>query len=127
MNSIKYGQKIVDNFDVDKDLEVWKNEYTHNYKIKIELPEFTCLCPRSGYPDFGSIFIEYYPDDKVIELKSIKLYINSFRNRSISHEGSANEIYLNLKKILNPKKIKLIADFYPRGNVHTIIEIDSED
>ena len=84
-----------------------------------------CLCPRSGYPDFAKITIEYTPKKRVIELKAIKLYINTFMNRHISHENSANEIYDTLKKGLKPRWMKLTADFNPRGNVHTIIEIDS--
>ena len=90
------------------------------------MPEFCCLCPRSGYPDFATIYIEYIPDELVVELKAIKLYINSFMNRSISHENSANEIYDVLSTKLKPKWLKVVADFNPRGNVHTVIEIDSK-
>jgi 7-cyano-7-deazaguanine reductase len=86
-----------------------------------------CLCPRSGYPDFATIKLSYEPDAYVIELKALKLYINSFMYRHISHENSANEIYDALYSRLKPKSMKLIADFNPRGNVHTIIEIDSKN
>jgi len=89
------------------------------------LPEFCSLCPRSGYPDFATIYLEYTPDDYVVELKAIKLYINSFMNRSISHENAANEIYDVIYDKIKPKYLKLTADFNPRGNVHTVIEIDS--
>ena len=89
------------------------------------LPEFCCLCPRSGYPDFATIYIDYIPNDYVVELKAIKLYINSFMNRNVSHEDSANEIYDMLMAKINPKWLKVVADFNPRGNVHTVIEIDS--
>lgn len=123
---MKYGEKEIAEFDIDKHLEIWENKHTNNYKINITLPEFTCLCPRSGYPDFATIKIEYVPDGYVVELKAIKLYINTFRNKHISHENSANEIYNVLMSKLKPKKLKLIADFEPRGNVHTVIEIDSE-
>lgn len=123
---MKYGEAIVEAFDVDKDLEIWPNKYEKNYKIKITLPEFTCLCPRSGYPDFATFTLEYIPDMWVVELKTIKLYINSFRNRHISHEESANEIFDVLYQKLQPRWMKLIADFNPRGNVHTLIEIDSD-
>ena len=122
---MKYGEKEIKDFNVEKDLEIWENKHKKNYTIKIELPEFTCLCPRSGYPDFAKIYIEYVPKKYVVELKALKLYINSFRSRYISHEDSANEIYDMLFKRLKPKSLKLIADFYPRGNVHTVIEIDS--
>lgn len=122
---MKYGEKIIAEFDPDKDLEIWPNEHDRHYTIKMTLPEFTCLCPRSGYPDFATIYLEYVPDKWVVELKAIKLYINSFRERHISHENSANEIYELLETKLKPKRLVLKADFNPRGNVHTMIEIDS--
>jgi len=122
---MKYGEKIVTEFDVAKDLEIWPNEYKKNYLIKVVLPEFCSLCPRSGYPDFATIYLEYTPDAYVVELKAIKLYINSFMNRSISHENAANEIYDVIHDKIKPKYLKVTADFNPRGNVHTVIEIDS--
>ncbi len=122
---MKYGEKIVAEFDVEKDLEIWPNQHQKNYLIKMTLPEFSCLCPRSGYPDFATIYLEYTPDQFVVELKAIKLYINAFRDRHISHENTANEIYDMLEAKLKPKYMKIIADFNPRGNVHTVIEIDS--
>ncbi len=122
---MKYGEKIVNEFDIEKDLEIWPNEHDKNYLIKMTLPEFSCLCPRSGYPDYATIHLEYTPDKFVVELKAIKLYINAFRDRHISHENSANEIYDVLNAKLKPKYMKITADFNPRGNVHTVIEIDS--
>ena len=123
---MKYGEKIIKEFDVEKDLEIWPNQHKKNYVIKLTLPEFCCLCPRSGYPDFATIYIDYIPNEWVVELKAIKLYINSFMNRNISHENSANEIYDLLVTKLKPKWLKVVADFNPRGNVHTVIEIDSK-
>jgi 7-cyano-7-deazaguanine reductase len=123
---MKYGEKIITEFDVEKDLEIWPNQHKKNYVIKLTLPEFCCLCPRSGYPDFATIYIDYIPNELVVELKAIKLYINSFMNRNISHENSANEIYDLLDTKLKPKWLKVVADFNPRGNVHTVIEIDSK-
>ena len=82
-------------------------------------------CPRSGYPYFATIKIQYTPNKKVIELKALKIYINSFMNRYISHENSANEIFDTLYTKLEPIWLKVIADFKPRGNVRTVIEIDS--
>lgn len=123
---MKYGEQIIKEFDVEKDLEIWPNQHKKNYVIKLTLPEFCCLCPRSGYPDFATIYIDYIPGDFVVELKAIKLYINSFMNRNISHENSANEIYDLLDAKLKPKWLKVVADFNPRGNVHTVIEIDSK-
>ena len=122
---MKYGEKEIREFDVNKDLEIWPNESKNDYLIKVTLPEFMGLCPRSGYPDFAEIYIEYTPDKYVVELKALKLYINSFMHRYISHENAANEIYDVISNAIKPKTLKLIADFKPRGNVHTVIEIDS--
>ncbi len=122
---MKYGEKEIKAFDIDAQENYWPNEHQKNYIINIELPEFMCRCPRSGYPDFATIKLSYTPSDKVIELKAIKLYINSFADRYISHENTANEIYDTLYSQLKPKWMKLTADFNPRGNVHTVIEIDS--
>ncbi len=124
---MKYGEKEIQEFDINAEENFWSNEHEKNYTINIELPEFMCLCPRSGYPDFATLKLSYVPNKKVIELKAIKLYINSFMYRHISHENSANEIYDALYNKLEPKAMKLIADFNPRGNVHTVIEIDSEN
>ena len=123
---MRYGEKEIAEFDVDKDLEIWPNKYEREYLIKITLPEFSCLCPRSGYPDYATMHLEYIPDQWVVELKAIKLYINSFRDKHISHEASANEIYDTIYNKIKPKYMKLIADFNPRGNVHTVIEVKSE-
>ena len=122
---MKYGEKIVNEFNIDNDLEVWSNKHNRNYLIKMTLPEFSCLCPRSGYPDYATIYLEYTPDKYVVELKAMKLYINSFRNKHISHEDSANEIYEVLQNKIKPKYLKVVAEYNPRGNVHTVIEIDS--
>ena len=122
---MKYGERVIHEFDPEKDLEIWPNENERNFLIKMTLPEFSCLCPRSGYPDYATIYLEYIPDKWVVELKAIKLYINAFRERHISHENSANEIYSVLERKLKPKYMKIVADFNPRGNVHPVIEIDS--
>ena len=122
---MRYGEKEIKEFDVKKDLEIWPNKHNREYVIKITLPEFSCLCPRSGYPDYATFHLEYIPNEYVVELKALKLYINTFRNRYISHEDSANEVFDTLYNRLKPKWMKLTADFNPRGNVHTVIEIDS--
>lgn len=124
---MKYGEKEIKEFDIQNKENYWPNEHKKNYIISIELPEFMCKCPRSGYPDFAKMTLEYQPSDKVIELKALKLYINSFMDRHISHENSANEIFDALHKNLSPRWMKLTADFNPRGNVHTVITIDSAD
>ena len=94
-----------------------------DYEISIDFPEFTCKCPFSGYPDFATLRILYQPDKRVIELKAIKLYLNSFREKKISHEEVANKIIDDLIKVSDPKWMQLEADFNPRGNVHTIIRV----
>lgn len=124
---MKYGEKEILEFDIKNSENYWPNEHKKNYTINIDLPEFMCKCPRSGYPDFANIRLEYMPNEKVIELKALKLYINSFIDRHVSHENSANEIYDTLYSNLLPKSMKITADFNPRGNVHTVIKIDSND
>jgi len=123
---MKYGEKEIRQFDIHHKEHYWPNKHKKHYRVNIELPEFMCHCPRSGYPDFATIRISYIPRKKVIELKALKLYINSFMHRYISHEDAANEIFDTLYSKLKPHSMKLTADFNPRGNVHTVIEIDSE-
>ena len=94
-----------------------------DYEISIDFPEFTCKCPFSGYPDFATLRIVYQPNKKVIELKAIKLYLNSFREKKISHEEVTNKIIDDFVEVSDPKWMQLEADFNPRGNVHTIIRV----
>ncbi len=96
------------------------------YNISITLPEFTCQCPFSGYPDFATIYINYSPDETVVELKTIKLYINSYRDRYISHEETINQILDDFVTACDPLAIKIKGDYYPRGNVHTVVEVKHE-
>ncbi len=122
---MRYGEREIQEFNIDREENFWPNEHSKGYMIEIELPEFMCRCPRSGYPDFATIYLSYVPNQKVIELKALKLYINTFIDRYISHENAANEIFDTLYERLQPKYMKLVADFNPRGNVHTVITIDS--
>ena len=96
------------------------------YTIDITLPEFTCKCPFSGYPDFATIHIHYVPDERVVELIAIKLYINSYRDTNISHEESINQIMDDFVAACDPLKVTIKGDFLPRGNVHTVIEVSHE-
>ena len=96
---------------------------TRNYEISIDFPEFTCKCPFSGYPDFAILKIIYQPNKNVIELKSIKLYLNSFREKKISHEEVANQILDDMVEASYPIWMQIEVDFNPRGNVHTIIKV----
>lgn len=119
----KYGEIAIE----EAQLEAWDNPYPdRDYHIEITFPEFTCLCPRSGYPDFAVIKIYYIPDKKIVELRSLKLWLNKFRNRYISHEAVTNEIFDALWSLLQPRHLKVVADFHPRGNVHTVITVERE-
>ncbi len=119
---MKYGEKAI----LRAKLEKWPNPYPNrDYNIEINFSEFTCLCPRSGYPDFATIKINYIPDKYILELKSLKLYLNKFRNKHISHESAANQIFNDLKKLLKPRYLEIIGDFNPRGNVKTVIRVST--
>jgi len=120
---MKYGEKAVK----EAVLEVWNNPNPErDYEINISFPEFTCLCPRSGYPDFATIKISYIPGKRIVELKSLKLYLNTFRDVHISHEAVTNQIYLDLEKKLKPRFMEVIGDFNPRGNVKTVVKVCSD-
>jgi 7-cyano-7-deazaguanine reductase len=119
----KYGEKIIE----ESNLEVWENpNKNQDYIIEISTPELTCLCPRSGFPDFAKITIYYIPKDYIVELKSLKLYLNKYRNTYISHEAIINQIFKDLQAILKPKYLKVIGDFNPRGNLKTIITVSTD-
>ena len=120
MNKDLYGERVIANAE----LICFPNPSPKRvYDISIELPEFTCKCPFSGYPDFAKLKLTYQPDKKVLELKSLKLYINSFRDIKVSHEAVVNEILDKLIISCSPIWMHLQADFNPRGNVHTIINV----
>jgi 7-cyano-7-deazaguanine reductase len=121
---MKYGEKAVK----EAKLEVWENPTPErDYMVEIAFPEFTCLCPRSGYPDFATIKINYTPDKHVVELKSLKLYLNSYRDKYLMHEEATNRIYEALKKLLKPRYLEVIGEFNPRGNVKTIVKVSTKD
>lgn len=106
-------------------LEQWPNPHPERpYLISFDIPEFTCLCPRSGFPDFALIKIRYQPRDSIVELKSLKLYINGYRDRPISHEGAANQILDDLVSLLHPRWMRVTADFTVRGNIKTVVRAE---
>jgi 7-cyano-7-deazaguanine reductase len=118
MSEKLYGETAIEN----NVLESFDNRNPHrDYEVEFTLPEFTCICPRSGYPDFATINILYVPKKKCVELKSLKLYINQFRDKKIFHEDVTNMILDDLVKILDPKFMEVVSDFNPRGNVHTLV------
>lgn len=117
---MKYGEREIE----QGQLITFPNpRVCRRYNINISLPEFTCKCPFSGYPDFATIYISYVPDERVVELKALKLYINSYRDRYISHEESANQILDDFVAACDPLEVTVKADFTPRGNVHTVVEV----
>ena len=89
--------------------------------VRIVFPEFTCVCPKTGYPDFASIFLCYLPDKACLELKSWKLYLNSFRMVGTFHETATRHLFETLKTVLSPKWMVVAGDFLPRGNVDTTV------
>ena len=90
-----------------------------DYHIHMEIPEFTCLCPKTGQPDFATLILDYIPDELCVELKSLKLYIWSFRNEGHSHEDVTNRILDDLAAAINPRFMRLTSKFYVRGGIFT--------
>jgi 7-cyano-7-deazaguanine reductase len=95
-----------------------------NYEINMECPEFTCLCPRTGQPDFATIRINYVPDKVCVELKSLKLYIWSYRNEGAFHEAVINKILDDLVQACQPRKMTVVGDFNVRGGIHTTVKVE---
>ncbi|MBI3535618.1 MAG: NADPH-dependent 7-cyano-7-deazaguanine reductase QueF [Deltaproteobacteria bacterium] len=91
------------------------------YQVEFTCPEFTSLCPMTGFPDFATVFIKYIPKKWCVELKSLKLYINKFRNRGIFYEDVVNVILDDLVKLLDPWEIEVVGDFTVRGNIKTVV------
>jgi 7-cyano-7-deazaguanine reductase len=92
-----------------------------DYLIRMQIPEFTCLCPRTGQPDFATLFLGYVPERKCVELKSLKLYIGSYRNQGAFHEAVTNRICDDLVTLLSPRFLRLTARFFVRGGIFTSI------
>ncbi|MCM8796027.1 MAG: preQ(1) synthase [Candidatus Omnitrophica bacterium] len=114
-------QESVRNLKTPK-LEVWKNQYADKeYAITIEIPEFTCICPKTGLPDFATIRIEYSPDKYCIELKSLKMYTIFYRNVGIFHEHVINKILEDFVKACKPRWAKISGIFNPRGGITTTV------
>ncbi len=114
----KYGTEIIKN----NRLEAFENRtQVRRYTVDFNCPEFTCLCPISGFPDFATINISYVPDKQCVELKSLKLYLNSFRDKNIYHEDVTNIILQDLIDLLDPWEVKVEGDFNVRGNIKTVV------
>ena len=117
------GAKII----AESKLERFANRTKHRkYTVEFDCPEFTCVCPASGFPDFATIHIRYVPKDWCVELKSLKLYINQYRNRGIFHEDVVNVILDDLVQLLEPWEMEVVGDFNVRGNIKTVIRAKHE-
>jgi 7-cyano-7-deazaguanine reductase len=115
---LRYGERQI----AEAKLEAVPNPATNReYRIDLTCPEFTCLCPRSGFPDFATIHVAYVPSQTIVELKSLKLYINKYRNEYVFHEAVVNRILDDLVALVEPRWIEVIGDFNVRGNIHTVI------
>ena len=107
------------------ELEVFPNpKPERDYTIRIRIPEFTCLCPKTGQPDFGTLLLEYIPADTCVELKSLKLYVWSFRDRGAFHEAVTNEMLEHLVQATNPRFMRLSAIFNVRGGIDTTVIVE---
>jgi 7-cyano-7-deazaguanine reductase len=98
-----------------------------DYTIQFTIPEFTCLCPRSGFPDFATLHVRYVPGPRCVELKSLKLYINGFRDRSVFHEDVVNAVLDDLVALLQPRYLEVVGDFNVRGNIKTVVRATHRD
>ena len=92
-----------------------------DYRIHMEIPEFTCLCPKTGQPDFATLYLDYVPDRSCVELKSLKLYVWSYRNEGAFHEAVTNRMLDDLAKATRPRYMRLTAKFYVRGGIFTTV------
>jgi 7-cyano-7-deazaguanine reductase len=105
-----------------KELEVFDNPQTDkDYTIRISVPEFTCLCPKTGQPDFATLEIEYVPDQFCIELKALKMYVWSYRDEGAFHEAVTNKILADLVAACSPRFMRLTAEFNVRGGIYTTV------
>ena len=107
-----------------KELKVVKNQYSdRDYLVKISVPEFTCVCPKTGQPDFATIEINYVPDKLIVELKSLKLYLQQYRDVGIFHETATNKILDDFRSACKPQKIEVIGRFNARGGISTNVVV----
>lgn len=106
-------------------LETFENpNINQDYTIRISIPEFTCLCPLTGQPDFAELLLEYVPDHLNVELKSLKLYMVSFRDKGAFHEAITNEILTTLANLTQPRFMRLTANFNVRGGIYTAVTVE---
>src|SRR5207248_5671336 len=104
-------------------IECWSNQFD-NYVISIAMPEYTSICPKTGLPDFGTITVEYTPDKLCLELKSLKMYFQAYRNLGIFYENAVNRILRDVVKTCQPLSAKVTGEFNARGGMRSVIEAD---
>ncbi len=105
-----------------KELETFPNPRPErDFVLHMRVPEFTCLCPKTGQPDFATIYLDYVPDERCVELKSLKLYMWSFRDQGAFHEAITNEMLDDLVRATAPRYMKVTAEFYVRGGIYTTV------
>ena len=109
-------------------IEVWHNQYPDkDYLINLDIPEFTCICPKTGLPDFATINIQYRPHKFCVELKSFKFYINFYRDIGIFHEHVVNKILDDFVRATKPRWVKIIGEFNPRGGIKTSVTAEYKE
>jgi len=107
-----------------KDLVAIPNPHpTRDYEVRCETPEFTCVCPMTDQPDFATVTITYVPDQSIVELKSLKLYLWSFRQEGVFHEDVTNRIADDLVAAIAPRRLSVRTDWLVRGGIHTVVEV----
>lgn len=126
MESRTYGAETISEFADPANWEIWPAPERHPEVLYQHFPEFTCLCPRSSYPDFAAVHLVTVPDRKVVELKHLKLWLNSYRERTISHELATAEIVETLASVLDLHYVFILMEYTPRGNLTTVPMVEYE-
>lgn len=103
-------------------LETWPSQYPEDYEVVITIPEFTSICPKTGLPDFATLTVTYVPDERCVELKSLKEYLNAYRNLGIFNENVVNRVLSDLVSALAPRRLSVRGVFTPRGGIQTTVE-----
>ena len=117
-----YTKEHAEKWHERPEIEAWPNQFSdRDYTIAITIPEFSCVCPKTGLPDYATIYIDYVPDKTCMELKSLKMYMHSFRDVGVFHENVANLIRDDIIKSCNPRELTVETDFNVRGGIHTTV------
>jgi len=119
----RYGEAAIESAELEA---VPNPSPQRDYTVELSYPEFTCKCPRSGYPDFAVINLSYVPGDLIVELRSFKLYLNRYRDEYIFHEAVTNRILDDFVAMIQPRRAEIAADWNVRGNVKTVVRASYE-